>query len=166
MTADPHALHVLRRHEYPAFGGRFEVLHHSALLDALVQNGPLHLSPQVDQAVAYHDPCYLARYNGETDAPRRLLLAASRTITVEMGRHGTGAMCCSGGGGAAISDIQAAPGSPACTWATPSHPGRRVAVGCPGCTAILEGVPGRRPEVRDLAELVLAAVSSINRLAA
>lgn len=157
VTADPHALHVLRR-EYPALGGRFEVLHHTGLLDELVQAGALRLSPQQGPAVAYHDPCYLARYNGETEAPRRLL-AAARASIVEMERSGTRAMCCGGGGGAPISDIQGTTRIPDLRMGQAAAVGAAVvAVGCPGCTAMLEGVAGAPAEVRDLAELVLAAV--------
>ncbi len=72
VTADPHALHILRN-EYPAFGGHWEVVHHTALLDELVQAGRLRLEAVHAGTVAYHDPCYLARYNGEIEAPRRLL---------------------------------------------------------------------------------------------
>jgi len=91
VTADPHALHVLRR-EYPAFGGSWTVLHHTELLDELIQAGQLHPRPMHERMLAYHDPCYLARYNGQVDAPRRLLDAIA-TSRVEMPRHGLGAMC-------------------------------------------------------------------------
>ena len=157
VTADPHALHVLRR-EYPALGGRFVVLHHTDLLDMLVAQGALTLSPRDGPAVAYHDPCYLARYNGETEAPRRLLRQACAT-TVEMARHGRDAMCCGGGGGASISDVPGRVRIPDLRIGQAIEAGAAiVAVGCPGCTAMLEGVPGARPLVRDVAELVLDAV--------
>ncbi|ODN69406.1 succinate dehydrogenase/fumarate reductase iron-sulfur subunit [Methylobrevis pamukkalensis] len=115
---------------------------------------------RLEGAVTYHDPCYLGRYNGETEAPRRLLdrMGVAR---FEMERSGRRSMCCGGGGGAPVSDIPGDTripdlrmGQAAATGAT------TVAVACPMCTAMLEGVTGERPEVRDVAELLLMAVES------
>jgi Fe-S oxidoreductase len=159
VTADPHALNVLKN-EYPALGGRWEVLHHTTLLDELVSAGRLKLAARDLPAVAYHDPCYLGRYNGEFDAPRRLLAAACGK-TVEMERHGRQSMCCGGGGGNPVSDVDAAQRIPDLRMGQARDVGAAiVAVGCPGCTAMLEGVPEPRPEVKDIAELVLDAVVS------
>jgi Fe-S oxidoreductase len=156
VTADPHALHVLRR-EYPAFGGRWQVLHHTELLDELVQAGSLRPRGGRDLAVAYHDPCYLARYNGQIDAPRRLLDAMG-TGRIEMARHGFEAMCCGGGGGAPHSDVQGKHRIADLRMQHARDVGASVvAVACPGCTAMLEGVTGARPAVRDVAELLLEA---------
>ncbi|MFK8250356.1 DUF3483 domain-containing protein [Ancylobacter terrae] len=159
LTADPHALHVLRN-EYPAFGGRYEVVHHAAFLDELVAAGRLPLGAGDAARVTYHDPCYLGRYNGEFDAPRRLLdrLGIER---VEMERAGPRSMCCGGGGGAPVSDIEGERRIPDIRMAQAGATGAAiVAVACPQCTAMLEGVTGDRPEVRDIAELVLAAVEA------
>ena len=68
VTADPHALHILRR-EYPALGGTWTVQHHTALLDELVQQGALTLTAIDLPAVAYHDPCYLARLQRRDHGP-------------------------------------------------------------------------------------------------
>ncbi|GAB4067218.1 (Fe-S)-binding protein [Ancylobacter sonchi] len=159
LTADPHALHVLRN-EYPAFDGRYEVIHHSAFLDELAADGRLALAAAPAGRLAYHDPCYLGRYNGETDAPRRLLdrLGLER---VEMERHGKRAMCCGGGGGAPVSDVAGERRIPDLRMAQVRAVGATtVAVACPQCAAMLEGVTGDVAEVRDLAELVLAAVEA------
>ena len=161
VTADPHALHILRN-EYPAFGGRWDVVHHTALLDALVQARRLPLAAVHGEKIAYHDPCYLARYNGEIEAPRRLLDAVA-TARVEMPRHGMRAMCCGGGGGAPVSDVPGERRIPDLRMDQARQAGATVvAVACPGCTAMLEGVTGPRPEVRDLAELVLAAAEAVD----
>lgn len=156
VTADPHALQVLRN-EYPAFGGQFTVQHHSALLEELVAAGRLPLAPAGGR-VTYHDPCYLGRYNGEFAAPRRLLAALGLEL-VEMERHGARARCCGGGGGAPVADMAGERRIPDMRMADALATGAPlVAVACPGCTAMLEGVAAPRPEVRDLAELTLAAV--------
>jgi dimethylglycine catabolism B len=155
VTADPHALHVLRN-EYPAFGGVYEVCHHTAFLLELVESG--RLAPRcADLLVTYHDPCYLARYNGETEAPRRLL-AHLATAPREMARSGRRAMCCGGGGGAPVSDIPGERRIPDIRMGQAAETGADiVAVACPTCTAMLDGVPGQAMVVKDVAELLLDA---------
>lgn len=154
LTADPHALHVIRN-EYSAFGGRYEVIHHTAFLDELAAAGKLILNSLAGQPVTYHDPCYLGRYNGEVDAPRRLLdrIGIERR---EMARSGKRSMCCGGGGGAPVTDIAGDRRIPDIRMEQAKETGASVvAVACPQCTAMLEGVVGDRPDVFDIAELVL-----------
>ncbi|MEX3810927.1 (Fe-S)-binding protein [Paraburkholderia sp. BR13439] len=160
VTADPHVLHSLRN-EYRALGGFYQVQHHTALIDELIASGKL--SPRVAAAVAernitYHDPCYLGRYNGETEAPRRVLKSIGIKV-VEMERHGMRGRCCGGGGGAPLTDIPGKRRIPDIRIDDARASGAEiVAVGCPNCTAMLEGVVGPRPEVLDVAELVAAAL--------
>ncbi|MEE7489903.1 DUF3483 domain-containing protein [Methylobacterium oryzae] len=159
VTSDPHALHALRN-EYPAFGARYLVVHHTAFLLELIRAGRLKPGRLTDRAVTYHDPCYLARYNGETEAPRAVLDAIGLT-RVEMARSGRRAMCCGGGGGAPVSDIPGERRIPDLRMAQAAETGAgTVAVACPSCTAMLEGVTDRRAEIRDVAELLLEAVEA------
>lgn len=160
VTADPHVMHCLRN-EYPALGGRYEVLHHTTLLAQLMDAGGLPLK-RVGQSlrVTYHDPCYLARYNGEVEAPRALLRGIGIAVQ-EMPRSGMRGRCCGGGGGAALSDIPGERRIPDIRMGDARTLGVDVvAVACPNCTAMLEGVVGPRPEVRDIAELVAEALES------
>ena len=160
VTADPHVMHSLRN-EYRAFGARYNVQHHTSLVAALVEAG--RLSPKAsaalaDKRITYHDPCYLGRYNGETEAPRRVLKSIGIKV-VEMERHGMRGRCCGGGGGAPLTDIPGKARIPDIRMADARAIGADVvAVGCPNCTAMLEGVVGPRPEVLDIAELVAAAL--------
>jgi Fe-S oxidoreductase len=98
LTTDPHAYNTLK-HEYPAeaIGGR-PVLHYSELLDQLISNGRLKLSKKLGYKVTFHDPCYLGRYNGIYDAPRRIIEACGCTL-VEMPRCRDRSVCCNAGGG-------------------------------------------------------------------
>ena len=98
FTTDPHSFNTLRN-EYPDFGLNRPVYHYTELLLELIRTGDLQMhSPLAGMHVTYHDPCYLARYNRITKAPRELLRATGATL-VEMPRHGTNTYCCGAGGG-------------------------------------------------------------------
>ena len=98
VTTDPHSYNTLKN-EYPAeaIGGR-PVLHYTELLNDMVMSGALKFSRRLGQTVTYSDPCYLGRYNGVYDAPRRLILATGCRL-MEMPRCGDRAACCGAGGG-------------------------------------------------------------------
>jgi len=156
LTADPHALHVLRN-EYPAYGGNFVVQHHTGLIEELLAAGKLQVDTG-DLAITYHDPCYLSRYNNETEAPRRIL-ARLTSNAIEMARHGKTSFCCGGGGGAPVADIPGKRRIPDLRMEQAAATGAAiVAFACPGCTAMLEGVVQPRAEIRDIAELVRDAM--------
>ncbi|HZQ79945.1 MAG TPA: (Fe-S)-binding protein [Acidimicrobiia bacterium] len=96
VTTDPHSLNTLRN-EYPEFGLDKPVRHYSELLASLIEDGTIPVKP-LGRTVTYHDPCYLARYNRVTDAPRRLLTALGCTVK-EMPRNRDNTFCCGAGGG-------------------------------------------------------------------
>jgi Fe-S oxidoreductase/nitrate reductase gamma subunit len=97
ITTDPHSYNTLKN-EYPANGGRPPVLHYAELLDQMIASGQIKFSKKLGYKVTYHDPCYLGRYNGVYEAPRRVIKATGCEL-VEMPRHGDRSFCCGAGGG-------------------------------------------------------------------
>ncbi|HVG68687.1 MAG TPA: (Fe-S)-binding protein, partial [Gaiellales bacterium] len=94
VASCPHCFNTLAN-EYPDFGGRYEVMHHTELLSDLVREG--RLSPvQGEGTITYHDSCYLARHNDVMAEPRELVEAVGRPV--EMERHGRRTFCCGAGG--------------------------------------------------------------------
>ncbi len=98
VTNCPHVFNTLAN-EYPEFGGEYEVVHGTQLVAELVRSGRVKLSGTVEADVAYHDPCYLGRTNGEYDAPRFLLKAIPGVRVREAELNRETSMCCGAGGG-------------------------------------------------------------------
>jgi len=94
VTACPHCLNTFKN-EYGQMDGNHDVVHHTQLLHSLVQQGKLKAADPGE--LTYHDPCYLARVNEESDAPRGLLRKGDILRETENRRHKT--LCCGAGGG-------------------------------------------------------------------
>ena len=101
VTHCPHCFHQMGN-EFPQFGGNYEVIHHSTFIERLLQEErvPLRTAEGQKLTVAYHDSCYLGRYNDVYDAPRESMKRALPVITlVEPPRSKDRGLCCGAGGG-------------------------------------------------------------------
>ena len=98
VTTDPHAFNTFKN-EYPEFGLEAEVLHHTQMLADLLKDGKLKPTKAVDEKIAYHDSCYIGRYNDIYDSPRDILRAVPGIEILEMERNRESALCCGAGGG-------------------------------------------------------------------
>jgi Fe-S oxidoreductase len=160
VTTCPHCLNTLKN-EYPAFGGNYEVIHHTQLINELIEDGRLDLKTTGDggrTTVTYHDPCYLGRHNKIFDAPRTALKNAG-AITVEMTRHAAKSFCCGAGGGQMWKEEEhgtAAVNKTRFAEAKATGVGT-LAVSCPFCMVMLTDAAkadGEQVKVLDVAEIV------------
>jgi len=98
VTQCPHCFNTLAN-EYPQLGGHYEVVHHSQLLEWLIDAGKLDVSnARLEERIVYHDSCYLGRHNDVYKAPRKVISSLGGIEVVEADRQGTEGMCCGAGG--------------------------------------------------------------------
>ena len=157
VTHCAHCFNAFRNEIPPATDGRpIAAVHHTELLAELVQAGRLAPRAAAAEPVTLHDPCYLARHNGQTTAPRAVLATAKGGGPIEMPRAGARTFCCGAGGGGAWIEVRQGSRIAALRMAEARETGARVvATACPFCALMLGGEtqPGDI-QVRDVAELL------------
>jgi Fe-S oxidoreductase len=100
VTACPHCFNTLKN-EYPSLGGNYEVIHHTQLIQNLIDEGKLKPADNnvfKGKKITYHDPCYLGRANEVYEAPRKVLESLDAQL-IELKRCKSNGLCCGAGGG-------------------------------------------------------------------
>jgi len=164
VTNCPHVFNTLK-HEYPDFGGHYEVVHGTQLVAELVRSGRVKLFNRVDLDLVYHDPCYLGRTNGEFEAPRFLLRAIPGLRYREGELHHERSMCCGAGGGRMWLEEKLGTRINQTRYAQLKKSGTSdVAVSCPYCFAMLSDaqreVGDEEAKTYDVLELVARAMKT------
>ncbi|CAN5854810.1 heterodisulfide reductase-related iron-sulfur binding cluster [soil metagenome] len=164
----PHCFNTIRN-EYPQFGlVGVEVIHHTQLLDRLVAEGRLVPAEHNEAVIAYHDACYLGRYNEVYDEGRRVVEAVPGQSVVEMDLHHRKGMCCGAGGARMWMEEREGKriNHKRVEQALEKSPDE-IATACPFCLIMLrDGTTdlGRTDvEVRDVAELLADATGAWQR---
>lgn len=165
VTGCPHCFNTLKN-EYPELGGNYEVVHHTQLIQELLNTGKLKIEGGEfkGKKITFHDPCYLGRGNGEYEAPRQLIQALDAEL-VEMKRCKTNGLCCGAGGAQMFKEAEKGDKEvnvERMEDALALKPSV-IATGCPFCnTMMTDGVKHFEQEhtiaVKDIAELIAEAV--------
>ena len=166
VTSCPHCFHQIGN-EFPQLGGNYEVIHHSTYIDRLLQQElvPLRTDEGRRLTVAYHDSCYLGRYNDIYDAPRETLRRALPVIhLVEPPRARDRGLCCGAGGGRMwMEERQGKRINIERTEELLATGAETIAVACPFCmTMMSDGVKAKESSVPvlDIAEVVASQLSA------
>ncbi len=166
VTTCPHCFNTLKN-EYPALGGSYEVIHHTTLLQQLIDEGKINMKEGGSfkgRKITYHDSCYLGRANNIYEAPRKVLEALDAEL-VEMKRCKTNGLCCGAGGAQMFKEEEK--GETRVNWERTNEAvstgAAIIASACPFCnTMMTDGVKvaGKEDslEVLDIAELVAASI--------
>ena len=166
VTSCPHCFHQIGN-EFPQLGGNYEVIHHSTYIDRLLQQDlvPLRNDEGKRLTVAYHDSCYLGRYNDIYDAPRETLRRALPVVNlVEPPRARDRGLCCGAGGGRMwMEERQGKRINIERTEELLATGAETIAVACPFCmTMMSDGVKAKESSVPvlDIAEVVASQLSA------
>ncbi|SDG98261.1 (Fe-S)-binding protein [Psychroflexus sediminis] len=164
VTACPHCFNTIKN-EYPALGGKYEVIHHTQFLKQLLNEGRLKVEggKYKGKKITFHDPCYLGRANGEYEAPRDLLRKLEVEL-VEMKSCKSKGLCCGAGGAQMFKDAEKGDKEVnihRTEQAVEVKP-EVIAAGCPFCnTMMTDGVKNKEKqdeiEVLDVVEMIANA---------
>ena len=164
VTGCPHCFNTIKN-EYPELGGKYEVIHHTQLVQQLIDEGKLKVEGGEfkGKKITFHDPCYLGRANGEYEAPRSVIEKLDVELT-EMKRSRANGLCCGAGGAQMFKEAE--PGDKEINMeraeeALALKPDV-IATGCPFCnTMMTDGVKYNdkqdETQVLDVAELIALA---------
>ena len=165
VTGCPHCFNTIRN-EYPGLGGTYEVIHHSQLIQELINDGKLRAEGGESfkgKKITFHDPCYLGRANNVYEAPRKALEVLDADL-VELKRCKSNGLCCGAGGAQMFKEPEAGNKDVNIerTEEILAAKPQIVAAGCPFCMTMLsDGIKNfdkeKEVEVLDIAEITVRA---------
>lgn len=165
VTACPHCFNTLKN-EYPELGGNYEVVHHTQLIQSLINDGKLSVKEGdtfKGKKITFHDPCYLGRANDVYEAPRQMLQKLDAELA-EMKRCRSKGLCCGAGGAQMFKDAEKGNKEVNIERTEDALEVKPniIATGCPFCnTMMTDGVKNFNKEdeieVYDVAELIAKA---------
>lgn len=168
IASCPHCFHTIKN-EYPQLGGQYEVIHHSQLISYLLKEKKLQPMHPLAESVAYHDSCYLGRWNQEYEAPRDVLRTVSKSgDLIELSRNKERGFCCGAGGGRMWQEEKGPRVNRNRTDEILASGAQIAAVACPFCTIMLsdgvkEAGAEEKVQVLDIAEMVRKSLVAIRR---
>ena len=164
VTQCPHCYSTLKN-DYRQYGAELEVIHHTELINKLIEDGRLKLNGAEDLGnIVFHDSCYLGRHNDIYQAPRQVVASAAGQMPTEMERHHSNGFCCGAGGGRMwMEESLGKRINVARVEEALSKDPQTVCVCCPYCMTMFEdGMKdkgaGDKVHVLDLAEIVARAL--------
>ncbi|MEJ5304348.1 MAG: (Fe-S)-binding protein [Ignavibacteria bacterium] len=163
LTACPHCYHSIKN-EYPQFGGNYEVIHHTELIEQLLKDGKIQLKGNEKKSLTYHDSCYLGRYNEIYNSPRETLKSINGIELKEMKRSFDKGFCCGAGGGRMfLEEKEGKRINIERTEEALSLNVDTIATACPFCmTMMTDGVKAKdaadNVQVKDIAEIVAESI--------
>jgi Fe-S oxidoreductase len=158
----PHCFNTLSN-EYPQLGGHYEVIHHSQLLEQLIESGQLDLAgASLPERVVYHDSCYLGRHNDIYGAPRKVLGSLAGIQILEAPRSGTTSMCCGAGGARMWMEESAKKINMERSQELIATGAERIATACPFCYIMLDdGTKANKAEDVKVADISMHLLEAI-----
>jgi len=170
ITECPHCYSTLK-HDYRQYGAQLDVIHHTELINDLIERGKLKLNQTSDLGkVVFHDSCYLGRYNTIYQPPRKAVASVTGQLPVEMERHHSKSFCCGAGGGRMWMEesVGTRINNTRVEEALKLDP-RTLCVCCPYCMTMFEdGVKDEKAQdkvkVKDVAEIVADSLISDNMI--
>jgi Fe-S oxidoreductase len=160
LSISPHCFNMFKT-IYPKYGATFKVLHYTELLAELLDTGKLRLKHPLELEVTYHDPCYLSRYHGIEEQPRRVLQSIKGIELHEMRNVRGNTLCCGGGGGRIFQETEDERLSNLRVREAAETGAQILATSCPYCIQNFEDsikTQEKRMEVYDVAELVALSI--------
>lgn len=151
------------KNEYPDFGGRYEVVHHSQLLGKWVEDNPVFPQTADLKRVTFHDPCYIGRVNNDYTSSRKIINGINGLIPLEADQNRQNSMCCGAGGGMFWMEESGDRISHTRFDQLMSTRPDQIAVSCPYCLIMLsDAVKDKHAEntvaVKDISEILLDTI--------